>query len=170
MCTRTEIHWFAHRLALLFHPVIRGRISVQMNWIFCKNKKTPARFPRLKSWQMIKHDSDACMSYRLPSVMTNITSMQRSMKDDRLGYLNLHSISKLHCSLPPQDVFSEFTWWNAACGLAPQPCWPTWLTVHLCHFNKRALAFKRSPGVLKCHLSDFIDAVFALTHAIVKHL
>lgn len=41
------------------------------------------------------------------------------MKDDRLGYLNLHSISKLHCSLPPLKMFfTEFTFlMKAAHGL-----------------------------------------------------
>lgn len=132
-----------------------------------KTNKTPSLFPQLKCWQMIKHDSDACMTYCLPFVMTNITSMQRSMKDDRLGYLNLHSLSQLHCSLAPQDAFSECTW----CCKPSHPCWPTWLMVQFCHFNKRALACKRSPGVLKCHLSDFIDVMFAwVNHAIVKHI
>ena len=74
--------------------------------ILSKNKKTPSLLPQLTTRQVIKHDSDACMSFCLPSVMTNITSMQRSMKDDRLGYLNLHSISKLHCSLPLLNMFS----------------------------------------------------------------
>ncbi len=143
-------------------------------WMEAFSLKTKTHLRIYLNWLMIKHDSDACRSYRLPYVMTNITSMPRSMKDDRLGYLNLHRISKLHCSFPPLKMFSLNlpSWWmlHAVSTHSPLPCWPDWLTVQLCRFNKRALACKRSPGVLKCHLSDFIDVEFALTHAIVKHL
>lgn len=71
---------------------------------------------------MIKHDSGACISVHLPYGMTNTMSMQRSMKVDTLSYFNLHSISKLHCLLPPVKMYSlRSLLMNAACRLAPQP-------------------------------------------------
>lgn len=134
MCAGNENHWFAQKFAvpLQFHTVIQCSKSVWMNGaVLFKTKKTPSHLPQLTTWQMIKHDRDACMSYCLPSVMTNITSMQRSMKDDRLGYLNLHRISKVHCSLPPLKMFSLNlpSWWmlHVVSPHSPHPCWPVWL-------------------------------------------
>lgn len=71
------------------------------------------------NWLMIKHDSDICMSYCLPYVTTDLTSMQWSTKDDRLGYLNLQHIKTTLLITSFQDVFSEFTFlMNAACCLS----------------------------------------------------
>lgn len=142
--------------------------------VLSKNKKTLLHLLQLRNCQMIKHDSNACMSYCLLSFTTNIRSMQRSMKVDRLGYLNLCSISELHCSLPSLEMFSLNlpSWWmlRAVSPHRRPPCWPAWLMVQWCHFNKCVLACKRSPVDLNWHLSDFIDVMFALTHSIVKHL
>lgn len=103
---------------------------------------------------MIKHDSGACLSYCLSCVMTNITSSQRSMKYDRLGYLN-HCISKWPCLLPPHKMFSlNSPYWGILHEVSPHRRALCWSARQLtCIILMCALTSKMSSVFFNCHLS-----------------